>query len=260
MPRRAVRAVALIVSCLGAVALASASTSAQTADPPTRLEPGRSVERPLAGKATHRYALTLQQNERAEVSALQRGLDVVIRVAAPDGKVLGEFDDEARDGREEHAEVVAVAVASVLNNLANVYRSTGDVPRALETLFQAVSIFEKYSGPYNLVTPLGNIARNYLATNDLPHAIEYQRRVDAAVERLFVLGLAIGSERQKPVSDYVTCELMTDYVGLEKGLGRGDALRQAKLTMLERTSGRQHPFYWASFIQAGEWAPLDGRR
>jgi CHAT domain-containing protein len=24
--------------------------------------------------------------------------------------------------------------------------------------------------------------------------------------------------------------------------------------------GRQHPFYWASFIQAGEWANLDGKR
>ena len=64
-----------------------------------------------------------------------------------------------------------------------------------------------------------------------------------------------------PVSDYVTRE--TDdrrtTAGFERGLGRGDALRQAKLAMLAR-SGRQHPFYWASFIQAGEWANLDGRR
>jgi CHAT domain-containing protein/tetratricopeptide (TPR) repeat protein len=63
-----------------------------------------------------------------------------------------------------------------------------------------------------------------------------------------------------PVSDYVTRELMTDYYsGLKKGLGRGEALRQAQLTMLRR-KGRQHPFYWASFIQAGEWANLDGKR
>jgi CHAT domain-containing protein len=63
-----------------------------------------------------------------------------------------------------------------------------------------------------------------------------------------------------PVSDYVTRELMTDYYsGLKTGLGRGEALRQAQLTMLKR-KGRQHPFYWASFIQAGEWADLDGKR
>jgi CHAT domain-containing protein len=64
-----------------------------------------------------------------------------------------------------------------------------------------------------------------------------------------------------PVSDYVTRELMNDYYrGLKQGLGRGDALRQAKLAMLSRRGSRQHPFYWASFIQAGEWASLDGRR
>lgn len=63
-----------------------------------------------------------------------------------------------------------------------------------------------------------------------------------------------------PVSDYVTRELMTEYyAGLKKGLGRGEALRQAQLAMLKR-KGRQHPFYWASFIQSGEWANLDGRR
>jgi hypothetical protein len=24
--------------------------------------------------------------------------------------------------------------------------------------------------------------------------------------------------------------------------------------------GRRHPFYWASFIQSGEWANLEGKR
>jgi CHAT domain-containing protein/Tfp pilus assembly protein PilF len=63
-----------------------------------------------------------------------------------------------------------------------------------------------------------------------------------------------------PVSDYVTRELMTGYyTGLKQGQGRGEALRQIQLEML-RSKGRQHPFYWASFIQSGEWANLDGKR
>jgi len=63
-----------------------------------------------------------------------------------------------------------------------------------------------------------------------------------------------------PVSDLVTREIMTAYYGgLRRGVGRGDALRQAQLAMLARAN-RRHPFYWASFIQAGEWANLDGRR
>ena len=60
-----------------------------------------------------------------------------------------------------------------------------------------------------------------------------------------------------PVSDYVTRQMMTSYYGgLNKGLGRGEALRQAELSMRAR-KGLQHPFYWASFIQAGDWTPLD---
>jgi len=63
-----------------------------------------------------------------------------------------------------------------------------------------------------------------------------------------------------PVSDRVTRELMTAYYGgLKQGLGRGEALRQAQLAMLKRKD-RQHPFYWASFIQAGEWSNLEGKR
>ena len=46
---------------------------------------------------------------------------------------------------------------------------------------------------------------------------------------------------------------------LLKGEGRGEALRQMRLGMLKDAKLR-HPYYWASFIQAGEWANLDGRR
>ena len=63
-----------------------------------------------------------------------------------------------------------------------------------------------------------------------------------------------------PVSDYIARQTMvTYYAGLRAGLGRGEALRQAKLAILKRKT-RQHPFYWASFIQSGEWASLDGTR
>ena len=63
-----------------------------------------------------------------------------------------------------------------------------------------------------------------------------------------------------PVSDASSRETMAAYyAGLEAGIGRGDALRQAKLEMLKR-NGRRHPYYWASFIQFGEWASLDGTR
>lgn len=62
------------------------------------------------------------------------------------------------------------------------------------------------------------------------------------------------------VSDYSTRELMTGYYkNLKNGDGRAAALRKVKLKMMKK-SGREHPFYWAAFIQTGEWANLDGKR
>jgi len=73
-----------------------------------------------------------------------------------------------------------------------------------------------------------------------------------------------GSESQMmslwQVSDEATRELMVDYYrGLEAGEGRAASLRRVQLKMLK--SGMwKHPFYWASFIQSGEWANLQGKR
>jgi CHAT domain-containing protein/Tfp pilus assembly protein PilF len=73
-----------------------------------------------------------------------------------------------------------------------------------------------------------------------------------------------GSETQVmslwPILDDKTGNLMAAYYKrLLKGEGRGAALRQIQLGMLKDTRLR-HPHYWGSFIQAGEWANLDGRR
>ena len=63
-----------------------------------------------------------------------------------------------------------------------------------------------------------------------------------------------------PVSDYTSRKFMTSYyTRLKEGMGRGAALRQVQLDMLSRNN-QLHPFYWANFIQSGEWANLDGTR
>lgn len=62
------------------------------------------------------------------------------------------------------------------------------------------------------------------------------------------------------VSDNVTRETMIGYYkNLKSGIGRGASLRQVKLEMMKK-KGREHPFYWAAFIESGEWANLDGKR
>jgi CHAT domain-containing protein/tetratricopeptide (TPR) repeat protein len=73
-----------------------------------------------------------------------------------------------------------------------------------------------------------------------------------------------GSETQVmslwPVRDYATQRLMKAYyAGLKQGQGRGEALRNVKLTTM-RQRGTEHPFYWAGFIQSGKWTELDDKR
>ena len=73
-----------------------------------------------------------------------------------------------------------------------------------------------------------------------------------------------GSESQMislwPVSDAGTRELMFKYYRrLKAGEGRSEALRNAQLSLIKNPK-RNHPYFWASFIQSGEWANLDGKR
>lgn len=73
-----------------------------------------------------------------------------------------------------------------------------------------------------------------------------------------------GSETQVmslwPVSDLGARDLMIEYYqALQRGEGRSEGLRRVQLEMLKRKD-RRHPFYWASFIQSGEWANLEGKR
>jgi CHAT domain-containing protein len=59
-----------------------------------------------------------------------------------------------------------------------------------------------------------------------------------------------------PVSDAIARETMVGYYArLRSGSGRGDALRQAKLALLKRPA-LHHPYYWAGFIQSGDWTRL----
>jgi CHAT domain-containing protein len=63
-----------------------------------------------------------------------------------------------------------------------------------------------------------------------------------------------------PVSDYETRSMMTSYYKeLRRGAGRANGLRAVQLATIHR-KGKEHPYYWASFILAGEWANLAGSR
>jgi CHAT domain-containing protein len=59
------------------------------------------------------------------------------------------------------------------------------------------------------------------------------------------------------VADASTAALMRDYyAALQHGAGRAEAVRQAKRRLLQQPR-YAHSFYWAAFIPAGDWRPVN---
>jgi CHAT domain-containing protein len=60
------------------------------------------------------------------------------------------------------------------------------------------------------------------------------------------------------VDDFGTQSLMARYYeNLTAGMGRGEALRQVQLELINSQGRYAHPFYWAAFITTGFWQPLE---
>jgi len=66
--------------------------SAQTSSMIGSLEPGKPIERELAGGQTHEYRIELPASQYFHVVVDQRGIDVVVALLGPDGKEILEVD------------------------------------------------------------------------------------------------------------------------------------------------------------------------
>ena len=270
MLRRVARAVALIVPCLGALASSSISPHAgQTIVRSARLEPGRSIEQPLGGDAEHRYELTLKQGECASVSVLQRGLDVVIRVIAPDGTILSEFARELRDGRDEHAEVVAVAsgihtlivkagyprmppgdyeirlvetrdatnddrVRQELRTLRAEYNQIADIHAARPLVERALALAERTPGaePLEVAAVRRDLAIILLRAREHASAVTHFEQVAAAFETV------LGADHPATADVWTSLAASYPYVGQRP---KAEPLAQRALAVSEQALGPEHP-------------------
>ncbi|NES84881.1 MAG: tetratricopeptide repeat protein, partial [Moorea sp. SIO2B7] len=62
------------------------------------------------------------------------------------------------------------------------------------------------------------------------------------------------------VNDQSTKELMVSYYQkLNQGLGRSEAMRQAQLEM-QQNKTYEHPYFWAAFINSGNWKPFRSQK
>lgn len=83
-------------------------TEAQNPQPdlPT-LEVGKPIERPMSGGETHRYRVLLATGQYLQVLVDQRGIDIVIKVFAPDGQSVAEMDSPNSTQGPELVSIIA---------------------------------------------------------------------------------------------------------------------------------------------------------
>ena len=90
-----------------------------------QLQPGTPIERGVGPGQVQNFTLTLEENQFAQLVVNQRGIDVVVRVANPAGKSLGEFDSPNGDNGPENVSFVAATAGNyqisvaLLNDNAN---------------------------------------------------------------------------------------------------------------------------------------------
>ena len=94
--------------------LASREWTASAQSQITPLQVGVPIERTLARGQSQSFSISLEQDQFLQLVVEQRGIDVVVRMVSPAGKMLGEFDSpNGADGPEN---------VSLLSATAGIYR------------------------------------------------------------------------------------------------------------------------------------------
>ncbi len=86
---------------------AGVASPAQEDTQARQLEPGKAIERELAGGQSHSYTITLDAGQYLRLSVEQRGIDVVVQVSRTDSKEVMRFNSEIRRLGTEKVEYVA---------------------------------------------------------------------------------------------------------------------------------------------------------
>jgi hypothetical protein len=70
------------------------------------------IERTLGAGQTHEFTIKVEENSFVQVAVDQRGIDVIVKVFAPDSKSLGEFDSPTGASGVENVAFVAAAAGN----------------------------------------------------------------------------------------------------------------------------------------------------
>jgi tetratricopeptide (TPR) repeat protein len=85
---------------------------AQSVDEELPLEPGKTVERDLSGGQSHFYKISMASGQYLKIAVIQRGVDVLVKMFAPDGKKISEVDSARVTEGSEVVSAIAEAAGA----------------------------------------------------------------------------------------------------------------------------------------------------
>ncbi len=236
------------------------------------LEPGKPIEREIAGGQNHLYQITLTEGQYLKVIVEQRGINVAVQLMGSDRKLIFEFDDEIRKHGEEMASLVAeslgiyrlsvqtkqndsstgrYAIKVVEFRTATEQDITLQETRRLNTesvrlwragayneafplAERALEMREKLLGPAhpNVAQSLNNLANLYLAREDL-----------AKTEMLYRRALEIREKALGPDHPDVAGSLnnLANIYRMKGDYAKAELLYQRALEIREKVLGPDHP-------------------
>src|SRR6266511_4075716 len=246
------------------------------------LEPGKPIERELAGGQSHAYQITLSAGQFMKVIVEQRGIDVVIVLLGPDAKQIMEFDSEIRSqGQETVWQVAEVAGSYRLNVKAKhkgapaggyeirlvELRAATEKERVLQEARKLHTESQRLSrdGKYDESRPAAERAlelREEALGPESPDvaqslnnlAIIYRDKGDyAKAEPLFQRAMAIYEKAVGPESPDVATSLnsLANLYRLKGDYAKAEPLVQRALAIREKALGPEHPDVAASLNNLG---------
>jgi uncharacterized protein YpiB (UPF0302 family) len=78
----------------------------------TTLQPGTPIERTIGPGQVHEFTVNMEENSYIQLVVEQHGIDVVVKVSSPAGKMLGEYDTPNGAEGPEHVSFVAAAAGA----------------------------------------------------------------------------------------------------------------------------------------------------
>ena len=142
----------LSLLCRSCVLLFAASAGLAQQQPPSTtsvdaqvLEPGKPIERQISGGETHAYKIALNAGQYLDAAVNQRGIDVVVRVFAPEGEKIADIDSPNGKQGDEPVALEAKATGTYRIEVSSLEKVTTGPAGRYEIRINEILSAEQYA-------------------------------------------------------------------------------------------------------------------